>query len=185
MSDNINVLLRDYYGYEAYFDFDNLNQIINNLYLRIYFDKSYEDIHLNLKKDFSNDNFLFKKDTKKGYKDSNYVIPVFELNEDELKMLNKLNCDEDVCSLEIEDGDHFIVYTYIKYNHILNISDRQSLNLTEWNYFMKEKLITYNYYENGKKIENITIDLDKIDMNDKNYNYIEQMKNNYIIKHLY
>ncbi len=183
--DSANILLRDYYGYEAYFNIDNLDQIINNLYLRVYFNNGYEDMHLKLKKDFSNNNFLFKRATKQGYKDNNSVIPTFELNDDDLKMLNKLDCGDDVCTLEFIEGDHSIIYTYIKYNHLLNITDRTETTIIEWNYFMHEKLICYNYYENSKEIENVAIDLDKINVNDENYKYIEQMKDSYIIKHLY
>lgn len=184
-TDSPNILLRDYYGYEAYFEFGKLNQIINNLYLRVYFNNNYEDIHLNLKKDFSNNNFLFFQDAKESYKNNDSVIPTFELREDASKILNKLDCDDDICTLEFKEDERSIIYTYIKYNHLLNISDSSESKVIEWNYLMNEKLIYYNHYENGKEIESVEIDLDKINVSDENYKYIKQIQDNYIIKHLY
>lgn len=184
-TDSTNILLRDYYGYEAYFETDKLNQIINNLYLRVYYNNNYEDIHLNLKKDFSNNNFLFFKDAKNSYKGNDSVIPTFELSEYDSKILNKLDCDDDICTLEFTEDDRSIIYTYIKYNNLLNIRDSNASNIIEWNYFLEEKLINYNYYENGDKIKDVTINLNTINIDDENYKYIKQIQDNYIIKHLY
>jgi len=182
-SDGIDVLLRDYYGYEAYFDIDNLNQVMNNLYLRIYSDDSYEDLLLNFQKDFSNDNFIFKKYAKRSYKIKNNITQDYELTNEEKEFIDKLSCDDEgVCSLDIQDNSHHIFFTYIKYNGLLNILDEFEQKNIEWSYYMKEKLLYYDYYENGKEIEKATIYLDNVD--DENYQYYEQLKDNYLTKYL-
>lgn len=182
-SDTTNILIRDYYGYNALFDYNNLNKIINNFYLRVHFNDTYEDIHLVLKKDFANNNFLFFKDKKSYSENTKQDIPVSFSKDNIVKDLGKLNCDDDICTLDVEDGEHNITYTYIKEINHLNILDSNYLDLIEWNYFIDNGMIIYSVYKNNEQIENITLNVDDISDDDKKY--IQQFQNDYIIKHLY
>lgn len=54
-------LIIDFYGYNLYFKYDNIDDLIKNLYLVInYNDNKEEKIHLNIKNYFSNDNIFSK-----------------------------------------------------------------------------------------------------------------------------
>ncbi len=181
--DESNILLIDYYGYNALFDYNRLNKIINNLYLRVSFNDTYEDIHLILKKDFSNNKLFFFKHKQSFSKDNNPDITVSFSKDNIVKDLGKLNCDDDICTLDVEDGEHSITYTYIKEINHLNILDSNYLDLIEWNYFIDNGMIIYSVYENNEEIENITINVDGISDDDKKY--IQQFQSEYIIKHLH
>lgn len=182
-SDTSNILIRDHYGYNAVFDYNNLNKIINNLYLRVGFNDTYEDIHLVLEKDFANNNFLFFKDKKSSSKVNNQDISASVSNNDILMDLGKLDCNDEICSLEIEDKEHNITYTYIKEIQQLNITDSNGLDLIEWNYFISDDTIIYNHYKGDIQEESITININ--DVNSENSKYIQQFRREYIMKHLY
>lgn len=182
-SDTSNILIRDYYGYSEYFHYGNLNKIINNLYLRISFNDTYEDIHLVLKKDFANNNFLFFKDKKISLEDNNQDIPTSVSNNNIIKDFGKLNCDDDICTFDVEDGEHNITYTHIKGSSLLNVTDSGFTNVVEWNYFIDTGMIIYSVYENNEQIENITLNVD--DISSDNKKYIQQFQSEYIIKHLH
>lgn len=123
-SDTYNLLIRDYYGYNALFDYDDLNKFVNNLYLRINFNGTYEDIHLVLKKDFANNKFLSFKKNSIPSDDNNIDMPIFSSNNNIFEDLGKLNCNDDIlCTLTVEENNHKIVYTYIKEPNILNVND--------------------------------------------------------------
>lgn len=51
-------LIKDYSGYDAYFDLEDLNTVSNNTYLKITYNDKEEIIHLNLVKDFSNNSIF-------------------------------------------------------------------------------------------------------------------------------
>lgn len=60
-SDNYDILLRDYNGYAIYFKQNNIKDIMNNLYLRIKYNDTFEDVKINLKKDFVNNSLIFQE----------------------------------------------------------------------------------------------------------------------------
>lgn len=185
-SDTYNLLIRDYYGHNAYFDLDNLNKIVNNLYLRISFNGTYEDIHLVLKKDFANNKFFSFKKNSIPSDDNNIDMPIFSSNNNIFEDLGKLNCNDDIlCTLTVEENNHEIVYTYIKEPNILNVTDIGGLNHIEWSYFINDGIIDYKVYEQEQEVENITIILDEISVNSENYDFIQNIYDNYIIKHLH
>lgn len=53
------ITIVDHKGYDEYFDSNNLDEIINNMYVDIVFGKNKETIKLTFKKDFINDKLLF------------------------------------------------------------------------------------------------------------------------------
>lgn len=182
-SDTSNILIRDYYGHDEYFDLDNLDKIVDNLYLRVTFNDTYEDIHLVLKKDFANNKFFPFKRKKMIQDSSNHNIQVSSLNDDIINYLGKLSCDDDICTLDVEEENHNITYTYMKESGLLNVTDSSLTNVIEWNYFIDIGMIIYSVYENNEQIENITLNIDDISSYDKKY--IQQFQSEYIIKHLH
>ena len=180
-----NILIIDDDYYEEYFPFDNLNNIIDNLYIRIKFnDDNYEDIHLTLKKSFANDNLFFKKNKSPQLENNETDIPVFSDKDKINEILNKLDCEDDMCSLEFDEDGRNITYAYMKNGNLLNITDNSESIIIEWSYYINSETIDYIIYENGEEIQYITINLNEIDTNDENYKYVEQFYNDYLIKHL-
>lgn len=182
-SDTANLLIRDYYGYNEYFYYDNLSEFINNLYLRIYFNNTYEDIHLGLEQDFANNKLFFLKHKPISSKDNNQDIPVSSLNNNIIIDTKNMDCIDEICTLIIEDEEKNITYTYIKGSGFLNIIERNSSKTIEWNYFVDNNILVYNVYENNEIIETINIDVN--DINNEYINYVQQFRNEYITKHLY
>ena len=96
-NDKTDILLDEDFGYKEYFYSNNLNTILNNMYLEItYNEKEKEIIKLNFKEKFKN-NFLFKKfEKQKVLKDE--IKPESILKKDaemqELLSREKLKVDE-------------------------------------------------------------------------------------------
>lgn len=60
-----NILIKDYYGYEEYFDFQNIEEIINNMFITITTkENEVFTVKLNFDKDYENDYFFVRKDKK-------------------------------------------------------------------------------------------------------------------------
>lgn len=142
-SEDINVLLTDFYGYNAYFDYKNLKQIINNLFLDIEMNKKMETIKLTLTQDFSND-FLLNFKSKKLY-DNKY-------NESELHSVKNGTEAIIVKKFTQTNNSYFFKekdfeYTYFPSSHILILKNIS--NLEEWTYnFELDNLVYDQYHQN-------------------------------------
>lgn len=63
-TNNRNIFFYDLFGYEEYFDFERINDIFANLYLKITFDDNEKNIKLNLYKIYSNNKLFLQKNIK-------------------------------------------------------------------------------------------------------------------------
>lgn len=129
-----NIMIVDYLGYEEYFDFKKLNVILGNLYIKIEYANYKEIFKLNLKKDYSNSNFLLnvennisdKKIQKKNYQ---------KVNIDYLKF-KEIICQTNECAMSIK-------YNKVKYD-IFCLSDLKEIII----YFENKNIFVqykYNY----------------------------------------
>lgn len=84
-SDGYDILLRDYNGYDVYFKSNNMKYIINDLYLRIKYNDTFEDIKINLEKDFANNSLVFRKIEKEGTLISNSDTENFDNSDSIIK----------------------------------------------------------------------------------------------------
>ena len=155
------IFLRDYQGYNAYFEFKPYTDDIENIYLRIYYSESdYEDMELKFIKDFANDKLIFIDKTNKvsktnendetdennsANKDDNTNILKNELDE---KIQEKFNCTDSVCLMSKDNID----FTYFVEITQLNVVDNNYSITKEWNYFINEKLLDYYDYNMEKRI---------------------------------
>ena len=55
-------IISDTYKYEEYFDFNNMNDIKNNLYIKVFYNNKSEDVKIKLVKGYSNKSFFIRKD---------------------------------------------------------------------------------------------------------------------------
>lgn len=170
-NDDSSMLLKDYYGYNAYFDYESIDKIINSLYVTISYSDTSETIHLKTKKDFSNNNFLFLKNTEitsnsnDGNKSDNGIK--IDTNDLEKQIVESLSCSEYECILKDDTEDLSI--TYLKDQKLLNIYSIDSKKSFEWNYFLNQDLLNYKEYNNDKIVTEMNINL-----NSKNYTTKEQ-----------
>ena len=144
MTNDNSILFYDYNGYESYLK----EKDINDLYLKIYYDDTFEIIKLNLVKDYENRNLLFLKKSKlksgnqetiNNSNSSNKLalkLEKFTKKEDYYYFKNKYNSQDveiyfipnaDLISLQFFDENQNIVEEYIY--HILS----KALNYYDYN----------------------------------------------------
>lgn len=135
--------LYDYYGYDAYFDYNNVNEIIANIYVEITDENNNQTtIKLSLKKEFSNNKFSFSK-LNKIKKDN-------KINKEYFK--SKLNTTNIKKKFK-KDNDGYI-YIDLKENiRYVYLEDLLTLNIT-----------------NDKTSEKVYIDLDNLNISYYKYN---------------
>ena len=144
-TNNSYINIYDYYQYERYFDYNDLDIVVNNLYILIKTTNNEYDIKLIVKKDFANNKlFNFKEDTiienRAHLLEYNTNINIdlikekFELNDDYYEMIDKEN--------------KTTFYYFPKMNLInLRITTNKD-NYEEWNYYIDEESIEYKNITN-------------------------------------
>jgi transcriptional regulator with XRE-family HTH domain len=136
-TDDVNIVLYDYYGYNNFFDYNKMNTILENLYLDIELENGIQTIKLSVDKYFSNDKIKYDKE--------NEVIKTPNIDK------NKINLNSIKEKFKEEDG----VYTYINDNleiiyfedlKIINIHIKNKENIEEWNYYITQDMLSYTEY---------------------------------------
>lgn len=184
-SDDSDFLLKDSYGYEAYFKFNDISNVINNTYLRvIYNDGKKEEIKLHFVKDFANTKFTpeitIQQTLKDGKKNERKISD--ETEKMISNILKSFSCNEEnICQKNIETEEEKILFTYFDYNKLLIIEEQKENKIEEWNYDIYGNIIVYNIYqkEHITPILSKTLYLDKL--KEKDY-YFELFKNKYLSK---
>ncbi len=137
-----NILINDYYGYEEIFDFSKLNDIFQNLFVKIYFEDKVEIMKLVITRDYVNDNLIFnkykniKKNEENVLNDDTKIIDLIK------NKFNKVNKDY---ILKKQDNDLYINAIFFSDTKIINLQilDNQNNLQKEYNYDLKYKLLDY------------------------------------------
>ncbi len=160
---NDNIMLIDYNGYNEYFEFSNINNIISNLYLDIELPNDIESVKLEFVEDYINDSIFnirekTVKESNSTYSENNlllhdeYIISqikakykndelgyFFTINDKPLK--KTITYDEDVSSIRI-------------------IAEDKEKILERWIYQLNNHILEYQSYENNESFifenDNIT-----------------------------
>ncbi len=137
-SNSIEDSLSSYYGYDEYFKYNEVDNVINNLYLRIIYDNNEETIKLEAKRDMINNNIINNQD--KDAIDDDY-------NNDDTDVIPKYIKDNFEYN---QDEDYYILkYTENKINYEIRYEgSTQYLNILETN---KDGSIKFYEYSNNKK----------------------------------
>lgn len=185
-SDNYDILLRDYNGYAVYFKDNNMKDIINNLYLRIKYNDTFEDVKINLKKDFVNNSLIFRKRKKESLK-NNSDVENFDNKDSIIKISkDKMICENETCTLEIVDENFTLIFSFFEEEKMLNVFETNENISKEWIYYTNEEMLEYKVYEEEKEDVNITIYLNnESNYDDEKYEIINDFQKNYISKYLY
>ncbi len=160
------IILYDYYEYDAYFKYEELDTVLNNLYIKIICEENEYNIKLNVKKDFANNKLFFKEQNKildeKAF--INFTIN-YELIKKKFKAGNGINF--------YKLNNDYVFYFFEETNLLTLVS--KNLN-EEWNYFIslnrleyreisENNLTNYFSFENNNTqclISNCNIKIDKI-----------------------
>ena len=148
-TNNFYINIYDYYQYERYFDYKDLNIVINNLYLLIKSDTKEYNIRLNVKKDFANNKlFFFNKDNV-----INNQAHLLEYNTDIDVNLIKEKFNKIGEDYYMIDKDNNFEYYYFPKMNLINFKKIKDIdNYEEWSFYIKENNIAYKIVK-----DNITI----------------------------
>ena len=163
------IIFTDFNGYNRYINFNNIDYIINNLYLNVNFEESSETIKLKLTKNFSN-NYLFPK-KEKQYKS----VKLEDIDYDAIinKINKKLTCNDDFCIMD--DDKYEIVYMFS--NNLLMINTQDG-NIS-FVYDPFKKSYTYIKYSNNNIVKNYNYNIEENKLEckiGKCNNYEEEVK---------
>ncbi len=150
-----NILLFDKVGYEEYFDMNNINSIIENMYVKIYYNDTNEIFKLSFTEDYVNDSLFFSKKPKVAV-DSTSNDTNKEKTDDLLDVEEKMKLKFD----ELNKGYY---YYHLKKDNmnieIVYILSERTVNVVVYNgtqavedfyYFYNYNTLTYNNYSDKK-----------------------------------
>ena len=167
-------LIIENYGYEEYFYFDDLDDILKGIRMDIYYDDKVESMDLVLFLSLSNNKFTFKK---KEFDDKNVSLKDNELQNNILKFMIKSGIYKDDHYFYKIDNKVFKYYDGSE--QLILIRNHDKFN-DVWNYYFKNNYLSYY---NDYDISNDKISLDCLnndcsatekDLYDKFYNYLDK-----------
>mgnify|MGYP000266022912 FL=1 len=170
------ILITDYYGYNEFFPYEDINSIVKKLYLEInYNNNKVEILKLKVKKDFANDIFFYHKKAVNG-QNSTKIEPVIKNESPEMSriisnMREKGNKVDETYVIDKKDQKKDILLTYFENSEEIILDVIENSCTETWNYmFDKEYILVYSKYKNEKLIrrEYITfLNLDDLKSSEK------------------
>ena len=147
--DDTIINLYDYYGYNAYFDFNKINYILKNLYLDVkYDDNEIDTIKLEFVKDFANDQIFNEVNL-------NISNDTYEVNDNN----NNTTISKIKETFEYQDGvytssnqDDSLTFLYIEEANLLNLTIIKNENIKEWNFYLLYDQLDFNEYQKNELI---------------------------------
>ncbi len=139
------MLLTDYKGYEEYFDLKIIDYILNNLYLKIYYDNKSETVKLTVTEDYINDNLVFKNDLG-VYTPGN----TNKLQQDDIinTIKSKFGKEEENYVYNVNEKGYEKNFMYAPMTNSLTITFlKNNEKIEEWIYDIGTKVINYNNYK--------------------------------------
>ena len=169
-------MITDYYGYNEFFPYEDINSIVKKLYLEInYNNNKVEILKLKVKKDFANDIFFYHKKAVNG-QNSTKIEPVIKNESSEMSriisnMREKGNKVDETYVIDKKDQKKDILLTYFENSEEIILDVIENSCTETWNYmFDKEYILVYSKYKNEKLIrrEYITfLNLDDLKSSEK------------------
>lgn len=170
------ILITDYYGYNEFFPYEDINSIVKKLYLEInYNNNKVEILKLKVKKDFANDIFFYHKKAVNG-QNITKIEPVIKNESSEMShiisnMREKGNKVDETYVIDKKDQKKDILLTYFENSEEIILDVIENSCTETWNYmFDKEYILVYSKYKNEKLIrrEYITfLNLDDLKSSEK------------------
>ncbi len=136
------VLLVDFYGYNSYFDYENIDYIIKNMNLKIKLENDQEKIfNLNLKQDFANNFLLFKKEKK--------VITSQENKRYDLNLEKNLIIELIKAKFKKTDDGYSYATKKLNANYLDNFLVLEYINdnIKKWTYDFENNILMYEEFD--------------------------------------
>lgn len=182
-TDDLNINFKDFSKHQEYIDFNNLNQIVNNMYLKVTYPDEIESIKLQTKKSYANTN-IFNKKKSMIINDKNQEL---SLSKDsiilEQKILKIFKKDNGLYSYETNLGS----FIYIPENKILEYIVLDNKVNKEWIYLLRNESLNYKEYQNNDYLNsfiyennNFTCNISKCQNTEEIINYFYQELNKII-----
>lgn len=160
--DDTHIILYDYYGYNAYFDYDKINEIISNLYLDITLKDSEEaiTIKLDVKKDFTNTKIFPKKET--SITTGKPLDTNLEVTDERI-----IKIIENIKDIATFNGEVYyytkndIEVYYFNDDKIICIHKENQELLQEWNYYAATSYLNYDNYNNNESVSSFFCNTNK------------------------
>ena len=157
-TNNSYINIYDYYQYERYFDYNDLDIVVNNLYILIKTTDNQYDIKLKVRKDFANNKlFNFKEDNigaaRAHLLEYNTSIDINLIKE----KFTKVGDDY----FAINENENLEYYYFSKMNLINLKFITNKDNYEEWDYYIDEESIVYKYVKNQKTTNSFSFNDDK------------------------
>lgn len=170
----IDKLIIENYGYEEFFYFEDLNDILNGIRMDIYYNDKIESINLDFLLTLSNNKFVFNK---KEIDINNKENKSSELEEDILKFMIKNGTHKDDYYEYKVDNKTFKYYDGLKQF----LLERSDIDLKEiWSLKLENNYLTYYLYLDGESVSKKLYcisdgcsDEDKL-LYDRFYNYLDK-----------
>lgn len=141
--------ITDYIDSSEYFEWNNFEQIINNMYIKMYYNNTSETLKLTFQRSYINNNFFLKK-KQQSYIDEPLNPTTFELSEEtkilEEKIINSFIKEDDSYKFEFKEGKDRIFFSYdyeIKELYLLHKNE-------EFVYYLTDNSLYYNNYEENE-----------------------------------
>ena len=179
------IMITDENGYNEYFNFDNINNILNNLYMDIYYKDKKETIKINVNEDYVNNRLLFVKTIKnidnakftENENNDTYVLKLIDENLIEKIKLKYSKINNDNYNYSKENIE--INYSDSLKNLQITISENKSF-IEYFVYQLNQDFISYKNYKDNVSF-NYFFNKSKCENNCKNYQAIIQKFNNIIL----
>lgn len=180
-TDDTEIYLKDFYGYNAYFDYNEMIKEKGSFLIEIKTKENKKEIlELKLTKDFENNNVIFKQDlpitNDKKKEPKKHEIPK--------KVLKNFKKFDTFYELKKKDTDHTTIITYQPNTHFLEVEEIYNNFEKYWRYDIERKDLYYLEYSLDNDI------LNDIPLNIKDYKNKKEkvlgnyFKKNYIEKYL-
>lgn len=170
-TDDINIMLYDFYGYNDYFNFNDIKYILKNTYLDIEQEDNEYTIKLDFINDFSNSKIINSK------KDNVTENKEFEKKIDIEKIKDKFTLINDMYFYQ----DKNVSISYFEETELINLLLENKNSTEEWNYYISADTLEYSEYNSKETVNSFTIEKDDFKCQiGKCENYKE--KENYFFK---
>lgn len=149
-TEDLNIIFNDFEGYNEYVNFDNINFVINNLYLKVVYADDEDIIKLNVNKHFSNDYLFSKSKIESSNEKIDFDNTIYEVEE---KIKSTYECLDNFCIGNYKDYE----IIYVIDARTLSINSISERNNYEWIYnFGNENLIFQEYNNTNEVINKFT-----------------------------
>lgn len=180
-SNSSDIFLVDFYGYEAYFNYDDIIKEKGTFYIEVENDNVKETLNLNIDKMYENKKIIFKKVKKitTGEKSNFKEIPVPEKIE---KDFTKDGDENYYLTLDEKENVITMFYDSSLKQFIVGEDNKKTKENKVWIYYLEQKVLDYSYTEKSKVVDELSIDI--VNMNQKETEIYEQFREKYIVKYL-